>query len=262
MTASAPEPTTWNLHRWLATGVSIFLAQFLFIYFLSKAGPNPSRSLPTPFLLVLSSTQWPEEWFSQEFLASDPSLFAVPGTHGFSGAAWLKDPVRSYDARNLFEQKEVPYWLALNSGQLGTSLNQFVRTNTAGPILRTEDSAPKIQTRLLDPPNEAKTNSQLRVEGDLTTRVLLSPPELASWPHTNILSNTVARIAVDQNGMVISMRLLSNSGLEKADRSAMDAARQFQFTRDKRTMVWGELIFDWHTLPVEAPSATVPPKSP
>jgi len=262
MTSRAPEPTRWNSRSWLLAGASIFLGQFLFIYFLSAGGRPSSSPRSTPFRLQLASTQWTEAQFSKMFLTSDPSLFAVPGKHTFSGAAWLKNPVRNYDSRNLFELKEAPFWLALNPGQLGTSLNQFVRTNTVGPILRTDDAAPRIQTRILEVSNEARTNSQLRIEGELATRRLLSPLALAAWPHTNILSNSVAQVAVDQNGMVISTRLLSKSGLEKADRSAMDAARQFHFTPDNRALAWGNLIFDWHTIPGEATNATTQPKLP
>lgn len=260
MTSSAPEPITWKAQHWLAALASIFLLQFLFIYYLSARSHSSARSLSTPFLLQISSAPWTEAGFSKVFLTSDPALFALPGAHGFSGAAWLKDPVRSYDAENLFEQKEAPFWLTLNVGQLGNRLNQFVRTNNVTPLLRTEDSAPKIQTRFLAVAGETKTNSQLRVEGQLATRPLLSSHELDSLPHTNILSNSVVQVAVNQNGMVLSPRLLSKSGSEKADRLALEAARQFQFAQDIRPIVWGNLIFDWHTLPVEATNATAQPK--
>ena len=258
MTSSAP--SSWKAQGWLAAVAAIFLLQFLFIYFLSARSHGSTRLPSTPFLLQISSAPLTEANFSKVFLASDPALFALPGTHGFSGAAWLKNPVRSYDAGNLFEQKEPPFWLTLNVGQLGNGINQFVRTNTVAPMLRAEDSAPRIQTRLLIVADETKTNSQLRIEGELAARQLLSSQELASWPHTNILSNTVAQVAVNQNGLVILSRLLWKSGSEQADRSAMETARQFQFVRDKRPIVWGNLIFDWHTLPIDATNATVQPK--
>ncbi len=258
MTSSVP--TSWKAQRWLAAVTMIFLLQFLFIYFLSARRHGATRSRSKPFLLQVASAHWTESKFSRVFLTSDPALFALPGAHAFSGAAWLKNPGRGYDAGNLFEQKESPFWLTLNVGELGHGINRFVRSNTVAPMLGTEDSAPKVQTRLLAVADEAKTNSQLRVEGELASRHLLSSQELVAWPHTNILNNSVAQVAVNQSGMVILARLLWKSGSEQADRSAMDAARRFQFTSDKRPIVWGNLIFDWHTLPVEATNATVQPK--
>lgn len=262
MIASVLESARWKARRWLAAFASIFLLQFLFIYFLSTRSPSTPGSLSRSFHLQIFSAPWTEAKFSKIFLESDPALFAIPGTHGFSGAAWLKDPVRDYEAGNLFEQKEPPFWLTLNVGQLGDSIGQFVRTNRAAPGLRREDSAPKIQIRLLAVADETKTNSQLRVEGQLAGREMISSAELASWPHTNLLSNSIAEVAVDQNGMVISARLLSKSGLEKADRSAMETARLAQFSRDRRSIAWGTLIFDWHTLPMESTNSTDKPKSP
>ncbi|MEO6033875.1 MAG: energy transducer TonB [Verrucomicrobiota bacterium] len=252
--------TSWRAPQWLAAVAAIFLVQFLLIYFLSPRNRISTHTFSTPFLLQISHATLTEAEFSKRYLENDPASFTLPGARGFSGVAWLKAPAHGYGAENLFEQKESPFWLTLNVSQLGNGINQFVRSNTIAPILQAEDSSPRFQTRVITVADETKTSSRLRVEGELASRPLLSTQELSSVQHTNLLNKTVAQIAVDQNGLVLSARLLSKSGSQKADRIALEAARQFQFAPDKRPIVWGNLIFDWHTIPVGSTNATVQPK--
>lgn len=255
MNSAALQPPNWNRHRWLVLLPLIFLAQIALIYFLGNRGENSRVLAQATTSVRLFTRPITEAQFAETFLASDPTLFAAANPHGFSGAAWLQIPKRNYD---LSEQTETPFWLALNPQQLGNSLDEFVSTNFIAPVPMAENSAPKVFASLpLDLPDNAQTNSQLRIEGDLVARPLTRSPELQAWANSEILSNTVAQIAVNQAGAVVAARLLARSGLPEADHTALALARQLSFAPGgKADATWGKLIFDWQTVPVTTENST------
>lgn len=240
------EPLHWNGRRWLMFFVLIFAAQLLLIYILSAHNRAPSPHEVPHVSVEVFPKQLTESQFTEIFLESDPTLFVLPNRHGFSGSAWLNISPRNYD---LIEQAKPPFWLGLDSEQLGNAMTRFIQTNTLSPLPASESPKPGIFLTQSDPSAYAKTNSLLRIEGDLAVRKPIQLPTLKSWPHSDILSNSIAQIAVNKSGMVISTRLISRSGNIDADRFALETGRQLQFTPGKE-IVWGNLIFDWHTLPI------------
>jgi hypothetical protein len=248
---------TWKTARWLVLLAFIFGLQLLLIYWLSvrsPIGPGPATLPDSKMVLVTRPLNQME--LSKTFLASDPTLFAIPDAHGFSGGAWLKTTERDYDVS---EHTESPFWLALDVGDLGKPAEQFVRTNARLPIAIAENPVSKIFGSLpfVDLRENAQTNSQLRIEGEIAARKLIDFPQLKSWVHSEILSNTVAQIAVNQRGAVVVARLLSRSGLAEADDAALDVARQLQFVPvEKSELTWGKVILDWFTAPLPTTNAT------
>ncbi|MEO5804455.1 MAG: hypothetical protein ABIR24_13095 [Verrucomicrobiota bacterium] len=261
MNSPALEPVTWNAPRWLLLLTLVFGSQLLLIYLLSARERASVRPPPARASVQLFTARLTESEFSKTFLASDPTLFARANSHGFSGAAWLKVPERNYD---LSERAELPFWLALNSEQLGNGVDRFLRTNATTPISLSEIAAPKIlASPILDLTINAKSNSQFRVEGELVRRQLIDVPKLQSWATNEILSNTVAQVSVDGRGTVFSPRLLSRSGSVEADRAALETARNLQFVPNgKSEIIFGKLIFDWHTVPVVMTNGVVKGNAP
>ncbi len=251
---------SWGLRRWAVAAGLIFLGQLFLIYFLA-AGHRHFASPPPPRAsFQFAGEPLSESQFSETFLLSDPTLFALPNRHGFSGPAWLNAPPRQYD---LAEQTESPFWLPLNSEQLGNVISRFVLTNALSSLPISETPPPKILTSpIFDFTSNAKSNSTLRLEGELAARRLLNVPLLRWWATNEILSNSVAQIAVDKKGSVILARLISRSGFSEADRSALEIARLLQFTPGVNEMVWGNLIFDWHTVPIAATNNTTKTNAP
>lgn len=250
MNSAALESVGWRAQRWLIWLALIFGAQLLLIYLLAS---HKKTVTPSPFAqrssIQLFTEPVSDSQFSETFLANDPTLFAMANPNGFSGAAWLKVPKRNYD---LSERVESPFWLSLNPEQLGSSVSQFVRSNIIATLASPENIAPKIfASTLLDSADSRKTNSQLRIEGDLASRKLIEHPQLQSWATNGILSNSVVQISVDRRGIVISPRLLSRSDLLEADRAALTLARELRFEPSANpNTTWEKLIFDWHTVPV------------
>jgi len=235
----------------------VFGLQLVLIFWLSTRSTVAPDSLPSSASKVVLVTRPldPME-FSKTFLASDPTLFAIPNAHGFSGGAWLKTTERDYDVS---EHTESPFWLALDTKQLGNSAEQFVRTNARPTIAIAENPVSKIFSSLpfVDLRENARTNSQLRIEGEIAARKLIDLPKLQSWATNEILSNTIAQIAANQRGEVVVARLLSRSGLAEADGAALDLARQLRFAPiEKSELTWGKVVFDWFTVPLPAINST------
>jgi hypothetical protein len=113
-----------------------------------------------------------------------------------------------------------------------------------------------------------RTASELRVEGELARRPLITRPALRSWTNSDLLSNTVVRLLVDAHGYPQTATLLSGSGSVEADQFALRTAAQARFAPLPRLAVrpsasrleWGNLIFEWHTLlPADTNTLTLPP---
>jgi TonB family protein len=146
---------------------------------------------------------------------------------------------------------------------LGITFSQFVISNAARPALVVEKPLPAPINFEPNYPNEPVAQvSRLRFEGELARRRLLKPPALKSWPHPDILSNSVVEAIVDADGFVFSSVLLHSSGSREADDYAMKIAAAAQFEPARRrgsrtggsedSVTVGKLTFEWHTLPISA----------
>jgi TonB family protein len=201
---------------------------------------------------------------------SDPTLFALPHLHGFSGSAWLRVPAQKFPA---FDWTEEPRWLPLPLEQLGGAFARFMKTNAFGSGAAQAEDEAELTLPEMPPMPVLREQSTFQLAGGLAGRRLITPIELPSWQHTDILTNTVVRLVVDAAGQTISATLLKRSGYDEADRHALKQASGARFealgrggpraaTNYLPLFTWGEMIFEWHTLPLpptNAAPATVAP---
>jgi hypothetical protein len=250
------EPTRWSRRVWAyAVGAAFVLqAGLLFCFGRRELSPPERPSFGTAIYLPANP---PDASITNSVGIDDPTLLALPSLRGFSGEAWLKFPTLGYQS---MEPPESTNWLHLEEHTLGAAFSQFVASNRAAPRLIADKPLPPLVRYEPNFPNEpVATQSRLRVEGQIATRALLSPPALPSWPNGEILSNTVVQVAVDPGGMTFSPVLLSHSGLKEADLLALNWAGHARFRplpREMRirdgagSLTWGKLVFQWHTLPL------------
>jgi hypothetical protein len=87
-------------------------------------------------------------------------------------------------------------------------------------------------------------------------------PVLPSWAHSELISNSVVRVAVSGDGCTFSPVLLTESGYPEADLHALKLANELRFQPlpgerlgggEPQALIWGKLIFQWHTLPLANP---------
>ena len=257
--AASVEPQSRPRHRWWGLVAIVFGLQLGLIFWLGARTPvHPRQAAPAPTLQLAGGA-------SAELLAlNDPTLFALPHQQGFSGQAWLKVPQRELQS---FDWSEPPRWLPLPMEQLGTAFSHFIQTNDFNALPTSARSEPDLTLPEPAPLAFSHQRSELRLQSDLARRRLIGPPELPSFRHTDILTNSIVQMLVDAEGRTVSFTLLPpGSGSKEADRYALNAARAARFEPvsgsgpDKTTnrtsdLTWGQMVFEWHTLPMPPTNA-------
>jgi len=249
---SAGASGLWSPRRWQGVITLIFIGQLTVISWLGQRTPFHSRPVaPGPAIRLVGAG-------SAELLAlADPTLFALPHLHGFSGPAWLNMAPPSFQP---FVWTEPPRWLTLPVEQLGAAFHQFMTTNGFKPLGMSGHPEPELLLPELAARPSFPTQSMVRVTGQLAGRPLLTPLNLPSWTNEFILSNTVIKVIVDALGQTL-VAPDKSSGYKRADQDALDHARaaRFQPLPGASTDTWdahplgglsfGELVFEWHTVP-------------
>ena len=256
MKSQAMEPVRRPRRQWVYAVGGVLAFQAVLVFALGKrAQQAPDRPIFRTSVSLFTDHVESRRWLSK---LEDPAMLALPTAEGFSGAAWMKFSPMDYEPA---EWSEPPQWLSLNSSGLATTFSQFVLSNAARPALVVDKPLPAPFNFEPNYPNEpVAQESRLRLEGELARRRLLRPPVLKSWPHPDLLSNSVVEAVVDADGFVFSSVLLHGSGSRDADDYAMKIAATAQFEPARRDgsktagkenpVTVGKLTFEWHTLPV------------
>lgn len=247
-----------RLKWWGIVGV-VFAGQLGAIFWLSQNGPRQD----TPQISEVN-LRWIQP--APEPLSSllDPTLFALPHRQSFSGLAWM---TAISLATNTFSWSEDPRYLDYYQTRADTTLRDPAPTN--GFSLVEAIAAAKVEPRLpqiaFDKPS--REQSTWRLAGDLAGRRLLTPLHLTSQSSDDLLTNTVIQLVVDARGWPVSEALLPpGSGSKDADQDALALAATARFEplrgdagrpsqHPLKGLAWGELIFEWHTIPVPPTNA-------
>lgn len=251
----------WPAYRWWGFVAVVLGAQLGLIFWLGDHGPVPPRSAPTPLRFEMVGA------VSNEILAlTDPTLLALPHRESFAGEAWLQLTNPGYAP---FEWSEPPQWLKLPVEQLGAAFHTFLATNQFAPPQTLAWSEPDFIGPETTGPSDEMQSSKLKVIGELANRHLLTGFTAGSWTNSEPLTNSVVQILVDQEGKPYFVTLLGKgSGSAAADQFAVKEAWQTRFeprpdpaapdARPESKLTWGQLVFDWHTVP--PPSTNSPAK--
>lgn len=274
----------WAAGRWGMLIALVLVTQLALIFWLGRprAVPVARTADPAPTLELTRQGAEFDKWkwdnshdgtSSDSVLAaprvlalSDPTLLALPHRQGFSGPAWLSYPAQTFDSLLLGEPAR---WLEPGEGRLGSELKDFMATNQfeALPALEQQELALKLPTfRQAELP---PAHSRLWLAGGLAGHRLLASPDLPSWPSAEILTNSVVQLLVAADGVPISATLLKTRvAPNEADDYALREARKLRFepvhfadpTDPTAGLTWGQLVFEWRTVPVPATNAVGEPK--
>ena len=237
---------------WIWGFVFLFLLHaFAIFWFAERRASLPAWQKPSAFL-YLSSDSAIDRRVGELAGFHDPTLFALPHAHGFSGGAWLNFHPQTPTVEN---SSSPPSWLALSPEQLGDALNEYARTNRPSEeqLLASLRATRTVEVRIPDEP--AITNTILRVEGPLASRRVTSLPLLPGAPYTDVLRATAVAVSVNGDGIVETASLAEESGLGTADARAVELARLVQFEpvpvpdariRASASPTFGRLFFTWH----------------
>jgi hypothetical protein len=252
------EGRPWSARRFYYATLVAFILQVSLVWFLADR-PKPAQP-PEVFQtrVQLATVTWPTQDWQNQLHPADSVFIPLPNQHGFSGDAWLRFRPLAYVPEN-WHDSEV--WLAPDTRNLGTAFQKLAAreggtpTHVGGrPIL------PLAGDELVAPNLLLPTRSELDIEGDLAGRKLQLWSALPSWPHHDILTNTVIQVAVQADGLVFSAALLLPCGLPEADAFALSQARAAHFVPEPSSaapsepgvapLTFGLLVFRWHSDPL------------
>jgi hypothetical protein len=256
MNAVVVESPSWSRRKWSAYVGLIFLLHVGLIFWLARG--EAQRGIKTeaaPAILLLSSS------IADVSGSMDPTLLPLPNQHGASGHAWLKAPAMEYNPNPWAGPSGM---LVLHTDKLGEGLVSLVRTNLSQPLEVAGRPEPGLErTSYYVQPELASTQSLFHVEGEIAARALQNSFKLRSWPMADaVLTNSEVQIVVDETGRVFAPPILvSKSGSDEADASALELARsaRFQSVRPRgprhakdapQPLAWGKLVFEWQTVPI------------
>jgi hypothetical protein len=206
---------------------------------------------------------------AQLLALTDPTLLALPHREGFSGAAWLFFSPQHLDSA---EWSQAQRWLELGEGQFGSEFKDFMATNQFEALPSLQEQEVDLKFPAFEQPELLPVRSRLWLAGGLAERRLLVSPDLPPWPSREVLTNSVVTLWVDANGLPVSAPTLlpPGSGSADADQRALQEARQARFeplrifdpTDLMAGLAWGQLIFEWRTLPLPATNNAAEPNPP
>ena len=180
---------------------------------------------------------------------TDPTLFALPHAGDFAPGAWARPPAVAPPA---FGYDEPPSFLPLDAAGLGGAFSAFMRTNRFAEQPLDFKPAPQLPAPAATVESALPQNSSWRLAGKIAGRKILdsfSAP-IVTW--NDVPSPSRVQLLVDRDGHVLSAVLLETSGDNDADQTALVLARTLRFVPADQA-VFGEIIFNWHTVPANAP---------
>jgi len=235
----------------------VLLAHLALVFWLGER-PKPVGVVAVPEALLKVVVDPPSvQKLLRSPLLSDPALFALPSSEGFSGGAWLQSPANPPPR---VEWSPSPQWLPLDTNELGAFFSLFVATNKHSGSVMDDRLIPRATTAdilLLNDP--LMTQTVVRIEGPLAGRTLVAPIMAPNPAYADVLPDTIVQLRVNRDGMTESAILLKGCGETKTDDQALATARSTRFQPippDNRGQnhgtagesSWGKMIFQWFTV--------------
>jgi len=259
MSTATDDLRSWSGRQWGSVVGLITAAQLTLVVMLCEQNEQvPARVAAPPGLRVIGLE--PGDRASAAILeAVDPTVFALPGPRGFSGAAWGQPP-RPPAAPTGWN--EGTRWLTGRTQWFGRVIG--APRLTAGASLGAADDHVPAPRRVTSRPVPLAPGSVVSPSAGLAARGWSTPLVAPVMVHTNLLGPTEVQVSVEPDGWVFSAVVVRSSGLARADEAAVALARSARFTplpgagSPAAERLWGRLRFDWRTLPPEgeaAPSA-------
>jgi hypothetical protein len=254
--AMSPVEPLWSTKRWITT-ISLFLAAHFFMAFaLGKRRSNPAPESISPISFRYFGSERAEPRLLLKVSASDPSLFVLPSPNGFSGQAWMN--VSRPDGSPAAWVPPVPA-LGLEETDLGHSV--------VDAIQRLLPESPRTAQKAIGPmarleqyfPGETLPKPESTFEFTAANGIQLSspPPALPIWTNAEPLAPVKIEVGLDETGLVHASRLLSKSGLQAADMTALRWSENLRFEPPRGSvsgeLAWSLVTIHWFT---RAPGAT------
>lgn len=256
MNSLSEEQQPWTRTRWAMVIAGLFLLECVLVLLLAdRTQVLPREAKPTLRVSLISSPEANRK-LAELAIPADPTLFALANRREFTGLAW-KRPATAGPHLPEWSESAGPLWSPWPTN-LGAAPSYFLRSNSTAPLSVAAHLAPSLEGVVTSPP-PVRAFSTLRMEGALAQRKPLALPSVPSWPHPDLLTNTVVRLTVNGEGLPISSFKIQTSGSPGADEKAVGIARSLRFQPSAAERLdHGLLIFEWHTTLPATPKGTGP----
>lgn len=267
MNPSLARETRWRPFRWWISVLGVLALQIAALLALSRREPKPPPA-PAPLRVYFAGDGHRFPALQTVLALHDPTILPLARRHDRAAEPFRTTNAPAYAASI---PDEPLHWLAPKESEGLDDVHRLlaearrpmdVATIKLAP--RPEPVKPKLQPF---PPRPV-----LRIEGDFARhpwRARLSVPTNVA---PTILSNTVIRLTLDQQGRCLWTALLSGSGSAEADRKAGEFARSITFdlaggnpeSEDRSSALplgTSDLVVQWFPQVSSGP-APVPPASP
>jgi TonB family protein len=183
---------------------------------------------------------------------TDPTLFVLPQPEDFAAAGWPPPPAVT---NLLFRYTEAPSFLASPAvSSLGAAFKTFMRTNQVAPFQPGFKPEPQLFMPEMAIESLLPQISTWHLAGEIAGRQILNTFSAPTLAVNDVIAPSRVQLLVDTDGTVASAVLLESSGYDAADQQALELARTLRFAPADRLM-FGEIDFNWHTVPVTTTNA-------
>jgi TonB family protein len=234
----------WQRGKWVAVVLAALSFQGLLLFLAARDVPEVRTIYPREPTVSFAHLGTRSEWLELQ----DASLFASANPRGFSGLAWMIEPLRIYLADDSLPQP---------------SLLSYVRLRRDGPAISAE--VPRLPHVRPEPePSDlamaavTDNSSRVRIDGFANRRLVALPSPPVQYA-TDAVRPTVVQSLVDADGLVFSARVLESSGSKPIDMSALELARKARFAplpaEQREGISIGKITFEWETLDASGTNA-------
>ncbi|HTL72769.1 MAG TPA: hypothetical protein VL863_05650 [bacterium] len=244
-----PPETGWSWKKICFLIVLAFVAHLAFIFIFGAKKSLPARAAAKIPQFQLAN-------YSDLVALEDPTLFALPHVEDFAPAIWRRTLVITSPS---FRWTEPPPFLLPVVETLGAGLGSFISSNQIASRPLNFKPEPELFIPRVTVESMLPQHSTLEIAGDLGQRQLLTSVVVPTLAYPDVIAPSKVQVLVDPSGQVISTVLLpSDNAMEAAGRAdigetnALIIARGLRFT-PAPGLTFGELIFNWHTVPTNAP---------
>jgi TonB family protein len=238
----------WTNRKFVLVLLVVFAFHIALIFLFATKKPVAPRPVANVPHLQLADD-------ANEFIAlGDPTLFARPNTHDPLTAFWRSVPPVP---RPNFHRPDPPRYLPVAAESFGAAFTDFMRGLRPPEFALNFKPDPELAPPDFVWDNPVPTATTMEITGELAGRTLLTGSALPSLPLNDVIPPSKIQVLVSEEGNVDSAVVLDSNPYNAADQRALRLALRLRFAPAPRLM-FGEIIFTWHTVPTNALPASLP----
>ena len=243
-----PAAAGWSWKKVCLLILLVFAMHVAFVFLLGAKKPVVSRAVTKVPVFQLADSG------NELIRLTDPTLFVLPHAEDFTPDIWAQ-PRASWAPTFSWNEPPAPAFLPSPPAELlGLAFNEFMQTNRSAAKLLNFKPEPQMFVSEVTIESALPQHSTWQLAGEAAGRRLLNTLSVPTLSFNDVIAPSRVQLLVDPDGNVASTVLLKSSGAAEADQQALALARTLQFAPAERLM-FGEVTFNWHTVPVATTNA-------